>query len=108
MSPPRHAACPGVPQMEPTLTRPSPAPWQSPEDMLDEIEKLNEAILQKLEFAPEAAQARFRDELTPRLEAVRKLVAQKSPMAKNALEDLVVLFREFHITALARVTYTPM
>jgi hypothetical protein len=83
-------------------------PWRPAEEMLDDLERLNDAIVLKLDLAGRAdVEARYHAELVPKLDEVRRLVARKSPIAKNALEDAIVMFREFHITALATVVPAP-
>jgi hypothetical protein len=37
--------------------------------------------------------------LLPKLDDARRLVAQASPLAKNAVEDVIALFREMATTA---------
>jgi len=58
----------------------------SAEDMLDEMENLVDAVqLQRGSLA---------DEVNKLVEHARLLVAQKSVLAKNAIEDAVVRLRE--------------
>jgi hypothetical protein len=62
--------------------------------MLDELLKLDEALERKLFAAPEAARERYERDLVPRLEDAVALVQRRSSLAKNAIEDAIVLFRE--------------
>jgi hypothetical protein len=81
----------------------SRTPPKTIETLLAEIEALNDLVVKKIEYGSEAANERYTAELSPRLEHARKLAAQGSLLARNALEDAVVIFREFSITANARV-----
>jgi hypothetical protein len=90
--------------MKPVLEEPSTELTLPAEDMLADLEKLNDAILLKVAHGgSQDVEKRYQEELAPKLSVIRKLVAQKSPIAKNALEDAIVVFREFHITAMAKV-----
>lgn len=62
-------------------------PTRDLEDLVDEAEM-------KLESAPPAARERFENVVMPKVEEARRLVAQKSNLAKQAIDDAVVLLRE--------------
>ena len=81
---------------------------RAPEDMLADLERLADAAELKVEISSDSVRARYEKELVPKLEEMRVLVAQKSPVAKNALEDTIVMFREWLITAGARVVDEPL
>ncbi len=83
--------------------QPSTALERAPEDMLADLERLADAAELKVEISSAAVRERYEKELRPKLDEMRVLVAQESPVAKNALEDTIVLFREWLITAGARV-----
>jgi hypothetical protein len=95
--------------MDPFIAeQPSTDLERSPEDMLADLERLADAAELKVEICGPEVKQRFEEELVPKLEHVRVLVAQKSPIAKNILEDTIVLFREYLLTAGARVVATPI
>jgi hypothetical protein len=81
------------------LPEPSTELERSAEDMLVDLERLVDAVEMKLESAPDAARRRFEGVLLPKLDDARRLVAQASPLAKNAVEDVIALFREMATTA---------
>lgn len=81
------------------LTEPSTELERSAEDMLVDLEALVDAVEMKLESAPASARARFDGVLVPKLDEVRRLVAQESPLAKNAVEDAIAMFREMATVA---------
>ncbi len=90
--------------MDDVLNRPGPHVTERIDDLLASLESLDDEVCAKLERSgTDEAKRRYEVELAPRLEAVRKLAARRSPLAKNALEDTIVLLREFHITAMASV-----
>lgn len=72
--------------------------------MLDELERLNESILLKLERAKPELRRRYHEELVPRLEQARELTARATSRARNACEDALAVFREVAFTANATVT----
>jgi len=80
----------------------------SPEDLLVSLERFADAVLLKAEISSHEAKERYEKELLPRLEHVRRLVAQKSPMAGNAVQDTMVLFREYLLTTGAPVVAEPI
>lgn len=84
------------------LNEPSTELERSAEDMLVDLEQLVDAVEMKLESAPDAARARYESILVPKLDDARRLVAQNSPLAKNAVEDAIAAFRE--MVAIAPVT----
>ncbi len=79
-------------------------PRRSAEEMLDELERLNESILLKLERAKPELRRRYHEELVPRLEQARELTARATSRARNACEDALAVFREVAFTANATVT----
>ena len=85
------------------LQQPSTDRERSAEDMLADLERLADAAELKMEISGPDVKERFAKELIPKLEHVRVLVAQKSPIAKNALDDAIVLFREYLLSAGARI-----
>jgi hypothetical protein len=89
--------------MDPFLAKPSTNLERSPEDMLVDLENLNDAADLKREISGPEVEKRYATELAPKLEEVRRLVAQRSPLARNAAEDAIVLFREYLVTSGARV-----
>lgn len=62
-------------------------PTRDLEDLVDEAEI-------KLSTAPPAARDRFENVVMPKVEEARRLVAQKSNLARQAIDDAVVLLRE--------------
>ncbi len=74
------------------------------EEMLEELERLNDAIVLKIERASVATRSRYHDELLPRLEQARELTARGTARARNACEDALAAFREVAFTANATVT----
>ena len=74
---------------------------RSPEELLEDLETLDEQVRRKVEILRPDIARRYPDELAPRLEEIRKLVAHRSPIARNAAEDAIIRFREFLITAAA-------
>lgn len=84
----------------------SPEPHRSPEEMLAELEKLDATIERKLdrEAVPPEIRRRFDEELRPRLEECRRLVATRGSRAVNACMDTLVVYREVAFTALATIT----
>lgn len=81
-------------------------PRRSPEEMLAELEKLDATIEIKLdrESVPPELKKRFEEELRPRLEECRTLVARGGSRAGNACMDTLVVYREVAFTALATIT----
>ncbi len=81
-------------------------PRRSPEEMLAELEKLDATIEIKLdrESVPPELKKRFEQELRPRLEECRTLVARGGSRAGNACMDTLVVYREVAFTALATIT----
>lgn len=81
-----------------------------PEEMLAELEKLDEALELKLsrrkEAVPPEIKKKLEQELRPRLEECRNLVARRGSRAKNACIDTLVLYRELSFTAFS-VIVTP-
>lgn len=80
--------------MDPVLSRPIPEPERSAEEMLDELFALDDALERQLLGADDAVRARYERELLPKLEEAERLVDQKNGLAKNFIEDAIVLFRE--------------
>jgi hypothetical protein len=82
----------------------------TPEQMLEEIEKLDASMELKLahrkDGVPVALKRKLEDELRPRLEECRALVARGGSRAKNACMDTLVLYRELAFTAF-NVIVTP-
>jgi hypothetical protein len=76
------------------LNEPSTQVERSAEDMLADLERLVDAVQLKLVTASDVVRARFEHMLAPKLAEVRRLVSQRSPLAKNAVEDAIVLLRE--------------
>jgi hypothetical protein len=74
-----------------------------PEEMLAELEKLDESLELKLsrraEPVPQEIRERLEQELRPRLEECRTLVARGGTRAKNVCMDTLVLYRELAFTA---------
>jgi hypothetical protein len=60
----------------------------------EDLEELVDQVELKLETAPEAARERFENVVMPKVEAARKAIAQKSALAKQAVDDALVLLRE--------------
>lgn len=81
------------------MNEPSTELERSAEDMLVDLENLVDAVEMKLESASSSARARFDQVLVPKLGEARRLVAQESPLAKNAVEDTIAMFREMATTA---------
>ena len=83
----------------------TPEPRRSPEEMLDELEKLDAAIELKLARAsvPADLKRRFEGELRTRLQECRDLVARSGSRARNACMDTLVAYREFAFTSLATI-----
>lgn len=81
-------------------------PRLSAEEMLAELEKLDETIEHKLARpgVPAETKKRFEEELRPRLEECRALVARRGTRARNACQDVLVAYRELAFTALATIT----
>ena len=63
------------------------APTRDLEELVDQAEL-------KLESAPPAARDRFENLVMPKVEEARKLMAQNSSRARQAIDDAVVLLRE--------------
>lgn len=80
--------------MDPILARPSPAPERSAEEMLGELRRLDEALQRKLAAEEPSLRARYEAELVPKLDEVTRLVEGENTIAKNAIEDAIVAFRE--------------
>jgi hypothetical protein len=78
-----------------------------PEEMLEELEKLDASIELKLarreEVVPAEVRGKLENELRPRLEECRNLVARGGSRAKNVCMDTLVLYREFAFTSLTNV-----
>jgi hypothetical protein len=76
-----------------------------PEEMLEELEKLDASLELKLvrEFVPQELRKRLDEELRPRLEECRNLVSRRGSRAKNACMDTLVLYREFAFTAFTNI-----
>ena len=81
-------------------------PRLSPEEMLVELEKLDETLEHKLSgpAIPAETKKRFEEQLRPRLEECRALVARRGTRARNACQDTLVAYRELAFTALATIT----
>lgn len=79
-------------------------PRRSAEEMLEELERLNDSILHKLERGSPELKRRYAEELVPRLEQARELTARATSRARNACEDALAIFREVAFTANATVT----
>jgi hypothetical protein len=62
-------------------------PTRDLEELVDEAEL-------KLESATPAARERFENVVMPKVQEARRLVAQKSNLARQAIDDAVVLLRE--------------
>ena len=79
-----------------------------PEEMLEELEKLDASLELKLtrEAVPPKLRKKLDEELRPRLEECRNLVARRGSRARNACLDTLVLYREFAFTAF-NVVVTP-
>lgn len=84
----------------------SPEPRRSAEEMLADIERLDASIELKLdrEAVPADVRKRFEDELRPRLEECRAMVARGGSRARNACMDTLVVYREFAFTSLVTIT----
>lgn len=80
---------------------------KTPEEMLEELEKLDEAIELKLarreDAVPPEVLKKLERELRPRLEECRTLVARGGSRAKNACLDTLVVYREFAFTSLTNI-----
>jgi hypothetical protein len=78
-----------------------------PEEMLEELEKLDASIELKLarreEVVPAEVRGKLENELRPRLEECRNLVARGGSRAKNVCMDTLVLYREFAFTSLTTI-----
>jgi hypothetical protein len=72
--------------------------------MLEELERLNDAVVLKLERAGPDTTKRYAEELVPRLEQARELTARGTARARNACEDALTAFREVAFTANATIT----
>ena len=59
-----------------------------------DLEELVDKAELKLESATPAARERFENVVMPKVEEARRLVAQKSNLARQAIDDAVVLLRE--------------
>ena len=59
-----------------------------------DLEELVDEAELKLESATPAARDRFENVVMPKVEQARKLLAQKSTLARQAVDDAVVLLRE--------------
>lgn len=59
-----------------------------------DLEELVDQAELKLESAPPAARDRFENLVMPKVDEARKLMAQKSSRARQAVDDAVVLLRE--------------
>jgi hypothetical protein len=81
---------------------------ETPEQMLEELEKLDASMELKLvrESVPPKLRKKLDHELRPRLEECRTLVARGGSRARNACLDTLVLYREFAFTAF-NVIVTP-
>lgn len=77
---------------------------RSAEEMLEELERLNGALLLKIERASAETKKRYHEELVPRLEQARELTTRGTARARNACEDALTLFREVAFTANATIT----
>lgn len=81
------------------LDEPSTDLGRSTEDMLADMEALVDAVEMKLESAPDGSRARFQDAVMPKVEEARRLSERRAPLARNAIEDAIVLLRELAATA---------
>lgn len=81
-----------------TMSAPSPQ-QRSADELLSDLEELDDQVRRKVEISSEHVQKRYAAELAPKLDEIRKLVARRSAIARNAAEDALVRFREFLITA---------
>jgi hypothetical protein len=59
-----------------------------------DLEELVDQAELKLEAAPPAARARFENVVMPKVDEARKLIAQNSSLARQAIDDALVLLRE--------------
>ena len=59
-----------------------------------DLEELVDQAELKLESAPPGARERFENVVMPKVEEARKLIAQKSSRARQAIDDALVLLRE--------------
>lgn len=82
---------------------PSATPRKDADELFVELEALDEALRAKLEHATPAANDKYTRELAPALVNVRKLVNARAPRARNAVDDLLVKFRELMITSNANI-----
>ena len=75
--------------------------------MLEELEKLDATIELKLakreEAVPAAVRKKLEQELRPRLEECRTIVARGGSRARNVCMDTLVLYREFVFTSLNNI-----
>ena len=80
-------------------------PRRSPEEMLEELERLDASVELKLDrdAVPADVKRRFENALRPRLEECRALVASRGSRARNACMDTLVAYREFAFTSLVNV-----
>ena len=81
---------------------PAPESRPSPEEILVELFALDTTIERKLdrEAVPPEVARKFVEELRPRLEQCRELVARGGSRAPNACLDTLVAYREFAFTSL--------
>jgi hypothetical protein len=79
----------------------------TPEELLEELEKLDASIELKLahrkEGVPAEVRKKLEHELRPRLEECRTIVARGGSRAKNMCMDTLVLYREFAFTSLTTI-----
>ena len=79
-------------------TQRAPARCVEPRNVLGEptrdLEELVDEAELRLESAAPAARERFENVVMPKVEEARRLVAQKSNLARQAIDDAVVLLRE--------------
>lgn len=73
------------------------AALQSAEEIFAELLALNERIKKKVMISP-AMEAVYERDLVPKIAEIEKLVQQRSPVARNAAEDVIKRFREFFYT----------
>jgi len=59
-----------------------------------DLEELVDQAEMSLESAPPAARERFENVVLPKVEEARRLLTSKSSLAKQAVEDALVLLRE--------------
>ena len=78
-----------------------------PEELLAELERLDASIELKLahrkEAVPPEVKKKLEQELRPRLEECRTIVARGGSRAKNVCMDTLVLYREFAFTSLTNI-----